>query len=230
MVQKLDIQGLDEGERRVRDPTTGRNVVVPGDMTYQEWEKGKRAEGKSAGGGAVYPGKPGKVGSVDFSNKDNVKNALNKAEDELQGLKHEVNYSITTDGSIWRVDGYEDTVNPGAIPVSLKGSYSYHNHPGVKTNYSFSAEDTAFFISEGESYSRASDDIFDYEMRRTEQTVEKSYDEVYHRFWEIYKSQTLQKAWDGEIDIDLDGYHETMKVISREYAFEYERSLKNVSR
>lgn len=110
-----------------------------------------------------------------------------------------------------------------AIPSSLAGSYSYHNHPAEKTNFSFSAADVAFFISSGQTYSKAADHIFEYIMKRTAETLATSADEVYHRFKEIEGTTVMEMKWNQEIDPDIDGYHETMRILSKEMRFTYER-------
>lgn len=183
---------------------------------------------KSANGaGSTHAGEPELVGEVDFSDKQSVLDRLRNAEKELQGLDHEVNYSVTSDGKVWRVSGESATVDPSNIPSSLKGSYSYHNHPEDQTYYSFSAADVAFFIKSGEAYAKASDNIFEYIMRRTKDTVEMPYEMVYHRFKEVYSSDVIKMEWDGIIDPDIDEYHEIVKILSGELHFNYERYQKD---
>ncbi len=63
-------------------------------------------------------------------------------------------------------------------------------------------------------------------MRRTKETMEKSYDEVYYRFQEIENTDVLEMKWKKIIDPDIDGYHETMKILSKDLKFEYERTKK----
>lgn len=172
---------------------------------------------------ATKPGMPEMVGKVDFNDKQAVINRLEEAERELRGLDYEVNYSVTSDGKVWRVSGESSTVDLSNIPSSLAGSYSYHNHPKKQTYYSFSASDAAFFVSSGEMYSKASDHIFEYIMRRTDKTIAKTYEAVYHRFKEIYVTDVMQMEWDGIIDPDVDEYHEIMKILSKELRFEYVR-------
>lgn len=198
----------------------------PKRMTYGEWEAQKR--GKSAGdkGYETPDGTPVLMGEIDFSDENAVIGRLNMAEKKLSDYEYEVNYSVTKDGKVWRVSGNEGSVHPASIPSDLRGSYSYHNHPPMQTNYSFSAEDVAFFFEIGEAYAKASDDIFEYVMRRTEKTIEKSSQEVYHRFKEILSNEVMEMKWMGSIDPDLDGYHETMKILSKELGFDYERTEK----
>lgn len=148
---------------------------------------------------------------------------MNEAERELRGLDYEVNYSVTSDGKVWRVCGGSSKVDLSEIESSLQGSYAYHNHPAKQTYYSFSASDAAFFISCGEAYSKASDHVFEYTMRRTAETIAKTFEEVYHRFKEIYVTDVMQMEWDELIDPDVDEYHEIMKILSEELRFEYVR-------
>lgn len=46
-------------------------------------------------------------------------------------------------------------------------------------------------------------------MRWTNKTVENSYEEGYYRFKKIFKKDVTELVFDGEINIDMDGYHET---------------------
>lgn len=209
----------------------GAGAVIPDKrggraMTYAQAKERER-QGKSAGNEQdVKPGFPVQIGTVDFSDKKAVLQQLKIGERAAGTLDYEVNYSVTADGKVWRVSGQGATVDPRAIPSSLKGSYSYHNHPAKDTWYSFSAEDAAFFIDTQEAYSKASDHRYQYVMKRTKETAALSYDEVYNKFNQIFSEETREKAWNGEIDMDFDGFHETMKVLSRELGFEYERKKK----
>lgn len=224
LVAAVDGVDTSDAQRWVKDLGMGKTKLIR-DMSYQEWAGWKK--GKSSGDSQHdAPGKPVLVGMVDFTDKKEVMRVLNNAEKELQNFNFEVNYSVTKDGKVWRVSGDNASINPTAIPSDLAGSYSYHNHPSMKTNYSFSAEDVAFFISSGESVSIASDDLYVYVMKRTADTIEKTADEVYHRFKEIEKTDVLEMKWKQVIDPDMDGYHETMKILSRELNFKYGRKEK----
>lgn len=176
--------------------------------------------------GNTSPGETRLIGEVDFNDKQAVMRQLEVAEKELSGLDYEVNCSVTSDGKVWRVSGESSTVDLSGIESNLEGSYSYHNHPAKQTYYSFSAEDVAFFISNKEHLSIASDDIYKYAMEWTAETVEKAAAEVYHRFKEIEKTDVFEMKWNGAIDPDLDGYHETMKILSEELKFKYVREKK----
>ncbi len=169
-------------------------------------------------------------GHVDFADKKSVIDRLRQAQKDFADLDFEKNCTITSDGKVWIASGEKGLVDSWAIESagsSLEGSYSYHNHPPKQTWYSFSAEDVAFFICSGADFSMASDHIYEYNMRRTEKTVAKSHDEVYHRFKEIEDGSVMEMKYYEIIDPDLDGFHEVMKILSRELGFEYEREKKN---
>jgi len=83
--------------------------------------------------------------------------------------------------------------------------------------------DVGFFFGSGEAYSKAADDVYEYIMVRTAKTLEIAQEVAYSRFDEILKTDVYALAFDGKIDMTMDGYHEVMKRISKEYGFVYER-------
>lgn len=163
---------------------------------------------------------------MDFSDKGAVLSQIDDAQKETAALDYEVNRTVTADGKVWRVVGEAGEVHPESIPSSLTGSYSYHNHPATQTWFSFSADDVRFFFESGQVYSRASDYLYEYIMERMPDTLAVSPEIVYHRFKEIEMTSVLEMKWKEMIDPDLDGYHEVMKILSRELKFIYERIKK----
>ncbi len=184
------------------------------------------AEGKSAGQdiASASPGASVEIGTIDFADKASVMEQLAQAQKETVELDHEVCYSVTADGKVWKVSGETGMVDQSAIPSSLVGSYSFHNHPKTKTWFSFSPADVRSFFQLGEQFAKASDYLYEYTMERTEDTVDIDPDKVYSRFKEIEDTVVAQMKWDGLIDPDMDGYHETMKLLSRELKFYYVRT------
>ena len=166
-------------------------------------------------------------GHVDYSDREAVIRRLEQEEYRTVSFEYEVNCIVTSDGEVWIVSGDAVSVDPTQIPRDLKGSCSYHNHPSDKTWYSFSAEDAAFFIENGQDYSKASDNIFEYVMQRRPDTIVANYEEVYNRFREIRRTEIMEMMWDGIIDREFDEYHEIMKILSREYKFDYKRRKRN---
>lgn len=194
------------------------------------------AEGESIKPGQSVDGtdspKSGRIaqtGTVDFSDKSAVLRQLRQAQIDFAGLDYEMNCTVTSDGKVWRVSGTSGQVNPWGIETlgsSLKGAYSYHNHPAAKTWYSFSAEDVRYFFASGEECAIAADNQYVYIIRRTKDTVDVDSEVVYHEFRELrFKMYGLSVQ--GKIDIDFDECHETMRMLSEKYNFLYERiSLK----
>lgn len=179
-----------------------------------------QSAGHSDGG---PPGKPIQIGTVAFSDEQAVLKPLAAAQRAAAELDYEINCTVTSDGKVWAVKGIGGFVDLSGIPSDLKGSYSYHNHPKAQTQGSFSAEDVRFFFRSGAVYSKASDHLYEYVMRRSPDTLAVDPDRVYHRFDEVYWSDAMQLAFEEKIDAELDAYHETMLRLSREYHFFYER-------
>ena len=74
---------------------------------------------------------------------------------------------------------------------------------------------------------RASDSSYSYEMRRRSDTVDMSWDEVYHRHKDLFGSKARVAGFRSEIDLEEDGYDYTMKLLRKELRFEYGRKRKN---
>ena len=155
---------------------------------------------------------------------------LSEAEKEFADLPYEKCRTVTSDGKVWDTTGTSGTVDNSAIEAegsSLIGSYSYHNHPANETYFSFSGEDAGDFIANREAVSVASDYKYRYVMERTNETIMGDYNGVKHDFAHLCKTDVYQKAWNGEIDFDSDGYHETMTLLSQKYHFTYRRMMKD---
>ena len=187
----------------------------------------KPSKGLSAGGKNSGIGKAEQIGTVDFADKKQIYKILDDAEKECIHLPYEVNYTVTSDGKIWKVVGENGFVDVSSIPSDFKGSFSFHNHPKQETMYSFSAQDIAFFMDSRMQYAKASDDLFEYTIKRTSQTIDSDYNTTYNMFNSIIKNEVRNLEWEGLIDADFDEYHETVKRISEKYKFDYERRKRN---
>jgi SPP1 gp7 family putative phage head morphogenesis protein len=209
-IDGVDVDDEEYGEREYADRRTAKDF-------YNEDPTVKKSD----------PETPRSIGSVDFSDTNAVINILEDAERKSKNLSYESCCVVTSDGRVWKVDGESSSVNPGSIPSSLIGSYSYHNHPANKTWYSFSANDVGVFFEHKQAFSKASDDIYEYIMRRTKDTIDLNHDSVYNVFREIEKNEVGKMKWEGIIDPDMDGYHSVMEILSKRYHFEYERKKIN---
>lgn len=174
---------------------------------------------------------PEQIGTLPEMSDGNAKAFLQEVEQRTHNLSHEEDYTILRDGTVWRTKGTAASVHPEAIQSkyghTLQGSYSYHNHPARSTHYSMSGEDAGFFLEYGVQYSQASDERYIYFMERTPETISANYEEVTGRFRKILEGPVREMAFYGQIDPDLEEYHEAMKLLSQEYRFRYERVMRD---
>ena len=156
---------------------------------------------------------------------------MERFETQAVNLDHEVNLLVTANGDVWYTEGIIDGVHPEQMldwGYTLEGAYSYHNHPARVTYFSLSEDDIGTFMEHRHQFILASDYRYRYWMERTPETVEMGYEEAKALFKDVYITEVRQMAWDLKIDMDRDGYHETMKILSERLHFKYEREEKNV--
>ena len=218
------------GERVAKD-AGGTNYGVPADMTFEQWYE-KYVKGKGASNVEGNNKKSSKkIGVLDYSDKKAIMKKIREFESSVLDLDYERNISICKDGSVWVTEGDSANVFPGLIETmtegtTLKGSYSYHNHPKNETYFSFSADDVAFFISYGEHFAMASDHMYEYFMQRLDDTIEMAYDDVKYLFKDIQTTHTRELTFNGKIDPDMDEYHATMEEVQQRLHFKYWRVKK----
>lgn len=218
------------GERIARG-AGGANYEVPADMTFEQWYE-KYVKGKGASNVEGNNKKSSKkIGVLDYSDKKAIMKKIREFESSVLDLDYERNISICKDGSVWVTEGDSANVFPGLIETmtegtTLKGSYSYHNHPKNETYFSFSADDVAFFISYGEHFAMASDHMYEYFMQRLDDTIEMAYDDVKYLFKDIQTTHTRELTFNGKIDPDMDEYHATMEEVQQRLHFKYWRVKK----
>ena len=190
-----------------------------------------RYAGKVSDTGRTDGELPKQIGKLPEMSDGNAKAFLQEVEKRTHDLPHEEDYTILRDGTVWRTKGTTASVHPETIQSeyghTLKGSYSYHNHPAKSTHYSMSGEDAGFFLEYEVQYSQASDDRYIYFMERTSETLLAKYEDVTGRFMEILDGPVREMEFYGHIDPDTDEYHEAMKQLSQEYRFRYERVMRN---
>ena len=199
--------------------------------THQTPEQVRKKYEMDNGENAQNEGEPIMVDTIDFSDEKIVIEKLNEAEKEFVDLPYEMSRTITSDGKVWDtkgIDGYvwTDKIETQPNGSSLKGSYSYHNHPKKVTHYSFSGDDVGSFLGNEEAFAKASDNRYEYTMKRTTKTLWADRRDIESEFDEIYQKDIYQMSFDELIDIDEDGYHEVMKILSKKYGFVYNREKK----
>jgi len=187
------------------------------------------SQGRPPGSTFGEPSPMTKLGRIDPT-PENIARTLKEYENELIGLDHEVAIVITANGEVLRFDGDEKSVNTAELGEKRKGASDFHNHTDSQTKYSFSELDAGYFIENKFAQCKSGDSRYSYTMTRTESTISASQEEVKNEFEKIYNNKVLKLSYDGLIDIDYNGYHETMVLIADEYKFDYEREDRNGGR
>lgn len=145
------IKGLVHKVRRARDPVTGKNILVPADMTYQEWQRMTKQQGvmlKDQGAGKKYKVPWDQVNTEEYDNKfvgltgsEAADNSVRKHTKEIltrrDGTDIEETYLIDvyTGSVLGRIIGEnKNTVMPQNILELLNLSAKdtiilLHNHP-----------------------------------------------------------------------------------------------------
>ena len=210
-----------------------KTYYVPADMNYREWEKQfvvQKSKGKSSGkGNDLNKTKlPKLIKIIDFNDKIAIMKEIEDFEKKAVELPYETNCTVTADGKVWNIDGSDGFVDAELIQTqnngsNLNGSYAYHNHTKENTHFSFSGEDVGFFLELGETFSKASDYKYSYVMKRTADTLSAKYSDIVSEFTKIYQSTIYEKSFENLIDIDEDGFHEVLKILSKKYNFKYKR-------
>lgn len=161
------------------------------------------------------------LGSIDFT-EEKIKSMLEYSEKRFKNLDHEECVTITRDGKVWHTVSEGGYLDLKGIKRLLKGSYSYHNHPEDLTNYSFGEEDVDSFIFNEEQYAKASDELYEYEMIRLPETKKAPQFEAFGRHKEL-QNEVLDILLRQNRSAETDRFHEVMKILSKEYGFEYRR-------
>ena len=192
---------------------------------FDDWKEALRF-GRGSGSSDIKEGETKHIGNADFSDKPRVMKILAAAERKYAGADVEWDVTVTSDGKIWVTKGSAGGVDLTGIRSGRNGAYSYHNHLDSETNYSFSEDDVAGFIANKEAYMMASDSSYSYEMRRRSDTVDMSWDEVYHRHKELSSREALEHVRRKDLDADEYLFDEVLRRLSKEMGFEYVRKLK----
>ena len=224
---------FNNGSMRAARNEDDKTYYVPADMNYREWEKQfvvQKSKGKSSGkGNDLNKTKlPKLIKIIDFNDKIAIMKEIEDFEKKAVELPYETNCTVTADGKVWNIDGSDGFVDAELIQTqnngsNLNGSYAYHNHTKENTHFSFSGEDVGFFLELGETFSKASDYKYSYVMKRTADTLSAKYSDIVSEFTKIYQSTIYEKSFENLIDIDEDGFHEVLKILSKKYNFKYKR-------
>jgi len=181
----------------------------------------------STGNFGVNRDTPERIKTIEFGDKNAIMDELENARKLYQDYLYEVDCTVTSDGSVWITHGGAGTVYTEGIEtehgVSLKGSYSYHNHPKIKTNYSVSGEDIGTFLHFQNQYMEASDHQYRYWIERTEATKNASYYEAFRAFRNKEDEINYANRNDLSYNPDVSTFNTVAEHLSSEYGFIYRR-------
>ena len=150
---------------------------------------------------------------------------INQTKDYYQNFPNEYDITIVATGNVYLSKGLSGGVNP-QIDEDRTGAYSYHNHPPKETNFSFSGEDIGDFIEKKEAFMMASDYKFQYVIKRLEETKDITREDAISMFKET-KKVVMAELWKNGVTqeaVDDILFDETVRRMSRELRFKYERS------
>ncbi len=132
-------------------------------------------------------------------------------------------------GDVYKVKGAKANVNFGVLgKEKLEGAFVTHNHPESETRFSFSGFDIGEFFEYKLNTLRGSDVKYIYEIRAIPDTIYGNKEKIISDFTDLYYKKVIDNhrtkdTWELSIDMDADGYHETVKLIANEFHFEYWR-------
>lgn len=198
------------------------------DISKKEWEEKYVDTGLSAkvGGsdGIELHEEKKLLEVIDANDRGVVKSRIDEYTSKIREEEIENAIVITKEGKVYQCFGTKDKVFPDYdLGDKLIGTDVTHNHPQTETHYSFSSDDIGLFLNHKLNTLTGTDYRYEYRVTRTAETIEDSMDVIYHKFKTDYRNQVWERAWNGEIDPDLDTYHEIVKLFAKDYKFNYER-------
>lgn len=129
------------------------------------------------------------VKTIDYSNKNAVKNELQQFEKSAIKENIETACVITKDGEVFNCFGVSDRVFPDYdLKEKLKGASVTHNHPIDETSYSFSSADMQLFMEYNLEVLRGCDEVYTYEFTRNAKDIDDMVDD-----W--FNEENYQHCW-----------------------------------
>ncbi|MBO5004398.1 MAG: hypothetical protein J6D03_03935, partial [Clostridia bacterium] len=117
--------------------------------------------------------KPTMLEKINYNNKEEVINCLEKYEKIIQNDNIENAIVITRDGEVYQCYGSNNSVWPDYdLKDKLKESYITHNHPKEETEYSFSESDIDLFNKYNLKILRGKDCKYTYELNRNKNDID----------------------------------------------------------
>lgn len=117
--------------------------------------------------------KPIMLEKINYNNKEEVINCLEKYEKIIQNDNIENAIVVTRDGEVYQCYGSNNSVWPDYdLKEQLREAYVTHNHPKNETEYSFSESDIELFNTYNLKILRGKDYKYTYELNRNKNDVD----------------------------------------------------------
>lgn len=164
---------------------------------------------------------------IPFSDRVYVNDLLKGFKEQYSNQKVEYGMLLSPKNKAFVVKGTESTNDFSMLTDDVfKDAIAIHNHPNNKTHYSFSGADVNFFLENGLQESHAFDGKYEYQMKRTKDTLFKGLDkdEFKNTFFNVIDENMMND--ENFIAIpDEDEYHVVIERLAKKYNFIYDRRL-----
>lgn len=174
----------------IDDDGTTQLVDISDAKNYEQFkERYQGLAAKIGGEGIPDHEEPVLVKTIDYSNKNAVKNELQQFEKSAIKENIETACVITKDGEVFNCFGVSDRVFPDYdLKEKLKGASVTHNHPIDETSYSFSSADMQLFMEYNLEVLRGCDEVYTYEFTRNAKDIDDMVDD-----W--FNEENYQHCW-----------------------------------
>jgi SPP1 gp7 family putative phage head morphogenesis protein len=221
-------------ERAARDDK-GNTYMVPGDMTYAEWEK-KHVEPEpptslkskdNVSGVGPDSVQPKKVDEIDPEDDAQLTKKLQDVEEIIRNEPEEHAYIFTKDGDVYYTVGDANSVDIDVVGEdNLRDSIVTHNHPNFdgEPGGSFSKDDVVAFFTYGLQELRAVDSQYNYRLSRKGE-IDITLDDIRAFLEEAEDNHELEITLEEALVGRYDSKHLTMReLIKLIQSLVYERS------
>lgn len=166
--------------------------------------------------------------TISFDDKDYTNELISGFKEQYSNQDIEYGMLLSPKNKAFVVKGTESTNDFSMLADDVfKDAIAIHNHPDKKTHYSFSGADVNFFLENGLQESYAFDGKYEYQMKRTKDTLSKSLeiDEFKNIFFSVIDENMMNDENFIAID-DKDEYHVVIERLAKKYKFIYERRIR----
>lgn len=164
---------------------------------------------------------------IPFSDSVYVNDLISGFKEQYSNQNVEYGMLLSPKNKAFVVKGTESTNDFSMLTDDVfKNAIAIHNHPDKKTHYSFSGADVNFFLENGLQESHAFDGKYEYQMKRTKDTLFKS---LNPKEFDNIGYQIIGEMIEDKNFIAIpteDEYHVIIERLAEKYRFIYKRRLR----